>query len=223
MPTTKEQISSALNKLVSEPARLIELTRDSEQALEFGFHYQRWYSQALKIVEALAPDRLQEFRSYYEIDPKRKITDAENYVIQDYIKGVGAPMGPREQPRWDIHNLAAIRGMNQGQILASLSARIDSVLSDVTGYLFSQIQDAELDAARGLLNSNVRAAGAVAGVVLERHLQRLACKTTPIWSGPFFYQLACSRGCPLRTAPGCELRHPTGTLPGDQSIGPQGS
>ena len=41
-----------------------------------------------KLVEALASERLNEFTSYYLIDPKRKITDASNYVLQDYIKGV---------------------------------------------------------------------------------------------------------------------------------------
>ena len=62
--------------------------------------------------------------------------------------------------------------MNQCHIIKSLSTRIDSVLQDVTGHLFSELQDKELEAAQSLIKVSVRAAGALAGVVLERHLQR---------------------------------------------------
>jgi DNA-binding FrmR family transcriptional regulator len=58
------------------------------------------------------------------------------------------------------------------QILASLASRIDSVLQDVTGHLFSELQDKELEAAQQLIKISPRASGALAGVVLERHLQR---------------------------------------------------
>ncbi len=67
-----------------------------------------------------------------------------------------------------------IRILNQMQILVSLSSRIDSVLQDVTGHLFAELQDSELDAATQLKKISRRAAGALAGVVLERHLQRAA-------------------------------------------------
>ena len=44
----------------------------------------------------------------------------------------------------------------------------------MTGHLFAEIQDSELSAAVKLKTVSSRAAGAVAGVVLERHLQRVA-------------------------------------------------
>jgi hypothetical protein len=64
--------------------------------------------------------------------------------------------------------------MNQIQILASLASRIDSVLQDVTGYLFAELQDKELESATQLIKISPRAAGALTGVILERHLQRAA-------------------------------------------------
>jgi hypothetical protein len=67
-----------------------------------------------------------------------------------------------------------IRVVNQVQIIASLSSRIDSVLKDVTGHLFAELQDTELNAAMQLKKTSKRASGALAGVVLERHLQRVA-------------------------------------------------
>lgn len=171
---TKEDIKKELSALLDEQQKLITLAKDNKDIIEFGTSYQRWYSRAYKLVEALAAERLPEFVSYYLIDPKRKVADAGNYVIQDYIKGIGARTNRYDKPLWDTNNLAAIRIVNQLQIISSLSSRIDSVLQDVTGHLFAEIQDAELLAAKRLTKISKRAAGALAGVVLERHLQRAA-------------------------------------------------
>jgi len=171
---TKEAVKAELAALLEEREKMFDLSRDNKDIIKFGMKYQHWYSRAYKLVESLAPERLPEFVSYYLIDPKRKVTDAGNYVIQDYIKGIGARNDPFKVPLWDTNNLIMIRILNQVQILSSLSARIDSVLQDVTGHLFSEIQDAELVAATQLKKISNRAAGALAGVVLERHLQKAA-------------------------------------------------
>ena len=171
---TKEDIKKELSALLDEQQKLLALAKDNKDIIEFGTSYQRWYSRAYKLVEALAPERLPEFVSYYLIDPKRKITDAGNYVLQDYIKGIGARTNSYDKPLWDTNNLAMVRILNQLQIISSLLSRIDSVLQDVTGHLFAEIQDAELLAAKQLTKISKRAAGALAGVVLERHLQRAA-------------------------------------------------
>jgi hypothetical protein len=51
---------------------------------------------------------------------------------------------------------------------------LGNVLTDVKGHLLAEIDDEELAVAERLLKINLRAAGAVAGVVLEAHLQRVA-------------------------------------------------
>ena len=169
-----ERVKKELADLLDGQEELYELSKDNKNIAAFGIAYQRWYSRAYKLVQSLAPDRLAEFASYYLIDPKRKITDAGNYVIQDYIKAIGARVDHYKHPLWDTNNLVAIRVMNQMQIIGSLSSRIDSVLRDVTGHLFAELQDSELAAAAQLKKINLRASGALAGVVLERHLQRVA-------------------------------------------------
>ena len=169
-----ESIKKELKALLDSQSDLIDLAKDNKDIIKFGTSYQRWYSRAYKLVESLAPERLVEFSSYYLIDPKRKITDAGNYVIQDYIKGIGARTDHLDRPLWDTNNLSMIRVMNQIQIIASLSSRIDSVLQDVKGHLFAELQDSELSAAIQLMKISKRAAGALAGVILERHLQRTA-------------------------------------------------
>jgi len=169
---TSKEIKKELKALLNKQKDLVQLAEKNEDIIKFGTTYQRWYSRTYKLVESLAPERLAEFSSYYLIDPKRKITDEGNYVIQDYIKAIGARINHLNQPLWNTNNLTMIRVMNQMQIIASLSSRIDSVLQDVKGHLFAELQDSELKAAVQLKKVNKRAAGALAGVVLERHLQR---------------------------------------------------
>jgi hypothetical protein len=172
MPTEKD-IEKELAKLVEEVPDLMKLASKPDNLLEFGTKYQDWYSRALKLVGLLGHDRLVEFRSYYEIDPKRKTFAAMTCTIQDYVIGRGVPKEyGTDKPAWDIHVMVAMRLMNQKQILASLKSRLGTVLSDVKGHLLADITDEELVTAQRLTKINLRAAGAVAGVVLEAHLQR---------------------------------------------------
>lgn len=171
--TTESEIKKELDALLAETPELLNLCTKLDDMFHFGTKYQNWYSRATKLLDHLGPDRIEEFRSYYRIDPKRKITDGSNYVIQDYVTGNGA----RTEfglPLWDIHAVVIMRIFNQNQILASLSSRLGSVIADVRGHLLAEIEDEELEAARKLLKVNLRAAGAVAGVVIESHLQRIA-------------------------------------------------
>jgi hypothetical protein len=174
MPDTNQKIRSELQALLAEQSELLKLVQKVEDTVGFGTRYQAWYSRGLKIVEALAPERLPEFRSYYEADRKRKSFSVDTYTIQDYVMAFGAAEDIYGKPKWDANNIIAVRIVNQMQILASLASRLDSVLADVTGHLFAELQDAELRAAGELLKISPRAAGALAGVVLERHLQRVA-------------------------------------------------
>jgi len=171
----REELKKELNELINEGFELSKLAAESKKTkiLNFGTAYQSWYSRALKIAEVLANDRLQEFINYYKIDPKRKEVNAQNYVIQDFIMGIGARTDYTNKPLWDINNAVALKVYNQLQILQSLQTRIDSVLSSVRGSLLSELQDKELATAEELLKVNVRAAGSLAGVILENHLQKV--------------------------------------------------
>lgn len=170
----REELKNELRKLIEKTSELFELARGvkGKNILKFGTEYQNWYTRALKIVEILANERLEEFISYYRIDPKRKETNAPNYVIQDFIMGRGARTRGLN-PLWDKNKVTALKVYNQLQILNSLETRIDSVLSDVQGSLLSELQDKELATAEELSKLNVRAAGSLAGVILENHLQKL--------------------------------------------------
>jgi hypothetical protein len=172
--SASDEIKKELIALVECKSELVNLARDTDKTLNFSEKYQDWYSRSIKLVEALAPERLQEFCAYYLIDPKRKMATSSSYVIQDYIKGIGAMQDYQKNVLWDANNTVQMRVINQVHIISSLASRIDSVLQDVTGYLFADLQDKELNAANQLIKVSPRAAGALAGVVLERHLQRTA-------------------------------------------------
>ncbi len=143
--------------------------KDSETLKAFCAQYQAWYTSARKLVEALAPDRLDEFVAYYRSPAERTKFNLLNFTIQDFVIGVV----PR-RAEFDARGHAEILLHNQTEILSSLRSRVDSVLADVRGHLFAELQDSELQAAGALLAVNARAAGALAGVVMERHLQRVA-------------------------------------------------
>ena len=168
-----EKIKKEFKFLEKKQADLLDLVENSEKHNEFAMTYQHWYSRAYKIVESLAPERLEEFISYYLIDPKRKTIHADNYVIQDYIKETEDQRESYYFSNWNPNNVVGQRTANQLQILMSLESRIDSVLQDITGHLFADLQDSELAAADQLKKVSKRASGALAGVVLERHLQRV--------------------------------------------------
>jgi hypothetical protein len=82
----EDKVNIELDTILKDSSDLVSLCQKKKNLLEFGSKYQSWYSRALKLVSLIGSDRLDEFRSYYLIDPKRKATNAGNYVIQDYIK-----------------------------------------------------------------------------------------------------------------------------------------
>lgn len=173
--TTSSTIKQALADLAKQGTQLvIEFSNPDgkKDVSSFNFEYQRWYSKALPVIRKLAPDRYEEFRLYYEADPKRKSLGYGTYVIHDFIKGV-APSRVH-LPNFDTKKQVVLAVHNQLAILSSVVDRIDSVLADIEGHLFADIKDAELTTASSLVKVSPRAAGALAGVVLEAHLQRVA-------------------------------------------------
>lgn len=167
----RNAIKAELESLYNQGAKLFT-SFQNKQEKQFQVDYQSWYTKSLKVVTTLAQDRLHEFRSYYEIDPKRKTLGYGTYVIQDYLKGV-AP-NRLNYPKFDTRDQVSTCFFNQLTILRSLQDRIDSVLSDIEGELYSELQDGEIAIAKELAKVSVRAAGALLGVLIEGHLQKVA-------------------------------------------------
>ena len=146
------------------------------QALpSFNNAYQSWYSESKALVRQLLPDRLADFTRYYEKLRSRKEITYENYVIEDYLQGLNVTRGPALDQTVIVGPDAAIsRVRQQLSIVESIKDRLRSSLFDIRRLAQADLFDSELAAAEELAkNKFARAAGAVAGVVLERHLKEV--------------------------------------------------
>jgi len=157
---------------------LKEIFKDEEQIQQslkklpsFTLDYQIWYSEALVLLKRLLPDRVDDFVSLYKKPKtKRKEITPENYVIEDALKGLRITCGLEK--REVVGPSAAIYlFIQQLNILKSLERRFESSLFDIRQLVQADLFDSELDAARELNKKGfTRGAGAIAGVVLEKHL-----------------------------------------------------
>ena len=137
----------------------------------FKNDYQPWYSEAKALVRQLLLDRLSDFTRYYEKPKSRKSLTYENYTIEDYLQGLAVGKGVSRVVGPD----AAVPCFQQQlNIVKSIRERFQSSLFDIRQLAQADLFDSELDAAKELAkNKFTRAAGAVAGVVLERHLKEV--------------------------------------------------
>lgn len=135
----------------------------------FEDKYQSWYSESLVVVKQLLPDRLTDFISYYEIPKNRKEITKSTYVIADYLQKIQFKNLLDEIVV--SKSFAISKFQQQLNILKAVQSRFESSLFDIQQLVQADLFDNELAAAK-MLNKNkfVRAAGAVAGVVLEKHL-----------------------------------------------------
>lgn len=168
MSDSREAIRKELDSLLKQGDSFVEKQRKGERVSTF--EYQSWYTKALAVVRQLMPDRLNEFQALYKIENRKEI-DFTNYSISDYFLGlrVSSVIYPEDAALPDTAFIS--RFHQQLAILKSAYTRLDSLLSDITGVLRADLFDNEIDAARSLLKAkHLRAAGTVAGVVLENHL-----------------------------------------------------
>lgn len=141
---------------------------------KFSAKYQTWYSEALSVIKVLLPERFDDFKKIYEKPKTRKAITYENYVIEDYLQGLIVTRG------WEKEEIVGTRAgipkfEQQLRIIEAASKRFESSLFDIQLLLQADIFDNELEAAKELNNKGfARAAGAVAGVVLESHLLQVA-------------------------------------------------
>lgn len=148
-----------------------EIRNIIESLPDFKGEYQGWYSEAKSLIGQLLPDRVEDFARLYEKPKQRKELNNENYSIEDALHGLSvrnSRIGPAS---------AFTRMRQQAAILEGARARFESSLFDIRQLLQADLFDSELEAAAHLLkNKFTRAAGALAGVVLEKHLGEVCLK-----------------------------------------------
>jgi len=163
----KTKIGSASGAKPSKPKKE---TEPSEPVWPIELLYQDWYSQSLPVIKQIMPERYVEFVEQYKLE-KRKEIDFLNYTISDYLIGLKVTKGYAKEEVVNPLKTFSVKFQHQILILRSCLTRLDSALANIQGTLQAELFDDELSAAEDLLKKgHVRAAGALAGVTLERHL-----------------------------------------------------
>ena len=119
-------------------------------------------------MKQICPERLEDFIKLYKLD-KRKDLSLETYVISDALKGITFRAYNSSSLVLQLLNV-------QNSILSACLGKFDSKIFDMQAILQADIFDSELDSARHLLKKGfLRAAGAICGVVLEKHFEMVCC------------------------------------------------
>lgn len=174
----KQSIESAkeLIRRGYKDKKIIDLAKAKAKAQDAtAVNYQKWYTRTLPVIQQLLPERLSEFQEYYRLDKrnKRKEIDINTYTISDYLSLLLWPQ--RDEEAFRLVGVFLIKFQRQIDILDSAFTRIDSILANIKGVLQSELFEDELSTASELLKKgHRRSAGAVAGVIIERHLSQVA-------------------------------------------------
>lgn len=160
-----------------------KLSKERKEAIckcTFKDKYNKWYNEALSVIKQLMPERLEDFVNYYKL-PKRKIFSYETYTISDYLIDLV------KKNNWGeiiVSPTSVITKFEQQlNIIKSLKERFNSSLYDIKQLLQANIFDSELESASELCKKGFyRAAGAVCGVVVEKHLSQVAISHNLIMS-----------------------------------------
>lgn len=155
---------------------LNSLTADAKKEKEkysfFFLNYQNWYSKALSIIKQLMPDRLNDFIELYKNEKRKEITPT-TYTLSDAVRGI--------EMRDAFGNLkcssitATNNMLNQIKILGTCLDVFENKIYNIQTILQADIFDSEIESARHLEKMGfLRAAGAICGVVLEKHFSKVA-------------------------------------------------
>ena len=131
--------------------------------------YQRWYCAGKTILEKNQPSRLREFE------------DAYLPVGKNPVAGIKQLLNKRHLSKEEQFSLMDILNV-QFEILAAVPTHLRYSIYDIELTVSSVLMGDEISASQHLLKKGfLRAAGVLAGVVLERHLKTLLKKhTTPV-------------------------------------------
>ena len=157
-----------------------QMGKEKAQALtkrlpNFKDGYQAWYSEALPLVRQTLPGRVVDFVAYYEYPRVRKETNFQNYMIKDYLQGLEITSDSGYDRRTIVDGSAAIPEFRQQlNIVEAAKSTLSSSLVNLTTILQADLFESEIDSAAALGKAGyLRAAGAICGVVIEKHLKQV--------------------------------------------------
>lgn len=123
-------------------------------------------------MKQVLPERINDFNSYYEYAKIRKNITFQNYMIKDALQGLVIRDYAGEIK---VDASAAIPELvQQINILNAAHGVLKSRLMDMKSILQADLFDSELESAQALAKAGyLRAAGAICGVIIEKHLAQI--------------------------------------------------
>ena len=166
-----EALTAVQDNPLAVEARVNEIRR-----IQVRSEYQFWYTEALAVIKLVLPSRLDDFIGLYEYPAKRSKLTKVNFRIADAMRGHSA-VEKTKTPFGEIENVVASWStcpelvLTQCDILEAAAASLTTSLHKIQQGNQKDLLNSELNAAYDLRESGFnRAAGAMAGVILKRHL-----------------------------------------------------
>ena len=147
------------------PELLLSLETPAKARIPQDFirFYHEWYAACLALVEANMPSRLKEFNLLHRVETRGKTTGGVYHLLS------------RGWIDFEAQTEIARRIIQMGAVVASLPQYLEGRLFDLELEIAHLYVNDQLDECEALLKASfTRAAGVIAGVLLERHL-RLVC------------------------------------------------
>lgn len=146
----RENIEQEINKLLDQANSLLT----TSEIYRIRDEYQEWYTKACRIVKQIIPERYVEFQIYY--------TGSKDILgmCQFFLDAV----------LFDV-DLAINAFKIQYSILKSCIPLLDPFYQNINKQIYFEYQEDDLKIAEKLMRISIRAAGALAGFVLEKHLK----------------------------------------------------
>lgn len=173
--TDYSTIKNEISELITQGEKIYSALESNGQGackdlIFFVKNYEPWYTKAYAVIKQLTPDRLVDFSLLYS-NPKRKELNVATYCISDAMRTIshkGLGYGP-----WT----ATLCVLGQVTMLRACFDKFDSKVFDIQTILQADIFDSEIESAKHLFKMGfLRAAGAICGVVIEKHFAEV-CKS----------------------------------------------
>lgn len=163
-----DETKKELQELIKLGGKLLgsimeDLKDECNDFLFFVSNYELWYSKAVCLIKQLLPERLDDFKVLYKNEKRKEITYS-TYTISDALKGV-THYSRNYKPSSATYSM-----LSQLNMLKSCLETFDSKIYNIQTLLQADIFDSEIDSAKHLIKRGfLRAAGAVCGVLIEKH------------------------------------------------------
>lgn len=170
MTSNLEKYKKDIDNLIKRGEKLLSVLKSNNDLIRFRKDYEVWYSESLTLIKIVLPDRLEDFKKYYNQRNNKSLKDCITYTPP---RSEGLKFDLDYIPAEEV-DYAKSLFINQLAITKSAKRRFESSLFDIKQIVQADLFDSELDAATELNKKGfTRGAGAIAGVVLEGYLSQV--------------------------------------------------